>query len=155
MSKVIDRSDLSKLSQDDLEYLRVRGQLSPAEEAQYLSRTVTAPEGIPLDQRPNTGDVGPELDEERIARAVAADKAGIVPGATPAQPGQAVNTFGAVPPEQEEEDRLGPDDYEDADVGKKDLQRELQLRGIPYPSNASKAALIAILEEDDEDEDEA
>lgn len=149
MSKVIDRSDLSKLSQQDLEYLRVRGQLSPAEEQQYLSGSVvTAPEGIPLEQRPNTGDVGPELDDEAVARAVAADKAGINLGGTPAEPGQPVNVFGAVPQESTE-GRLDPDDYDDA--SKKELQAELRARDIPYPASANKQDLIDLLEDDDEE----
>ncbi len=151
MSKVIDRSDLSKLSQEDLEYLRVRGQLSPADEQQFLSDSVvTAPEGISLDQRVNTGDVGPELDEEAVARAVAADRAGINLGGTPAKPGQPVNVFGAVPPEPEDEG-LDPDDYEDA--SKKELQAELRARNIPFPTNANKPELIDLLEADDEDEE--
>jgi hypothetical protein len=151
MSKVIDRSDLNKLSTEDLEYLRARGQLSPAEEQEFLSdQTVTAPAGISLDQRANTGDVGPELDEEAVARAVAADRAGINLGGTPAAPGAPVNVFGAVPPDAEE--GLGPDDYEDA--SKKELQAELRSRGIPFPSNATKPDLVDLLEADDEDEDE-
>ncbi len=105
MSKVIDRSDLSKLSQEDLEYLRVRGQLSPAEEAEFYTGTVTAPEGIPLEDRPNTGDVGPEFDEDSVARAVEAEEAGINLGGTPAKPGQPVNTFGAVPPKKKGKQR--------------------------------------------------
>jgi hypothetical protein len=153
MSKVIDRSDLSKLSTEDLEYLRVRGQLTPAEEQQYLANSiVTSPEGIPFEDRPNTGDVGPVRDEEMTARKVAADRAGMVLGGTPAAPGQPVDTFGAVPPEVPEDERLGPDDYEDA--SKKELQTELRLRGIPFPSNANKERLTELLEEDDEDEED-
>lgn len=151
MSKVIDRSDLSKLSQEDLEYLRARGQLSSAEEQQYLSGSVvTAPEGIPLDQRVNTGDVGPELDDEAVARQVEADKAGINLGGTPAQPGAPVNVYGAVP--QASGDRLAPEDYDDA--SKKELQAELRAREIPFPSNATKQDLVDLLEDDDEDEGE-
>jgi hypothetical protein len=154
MSKVIDRSNLGQLSREDLEYLRVRGQLSSAEEAQYLEGSVVlAPQGIPLSQRPNTGDVGPELDEEAGARKVAADRAGMVLGSTPAAPGQPVNVHGAVPPEVPDEDEgLGPEDYEDA--SKKELQTELRSREIPYPSNATKPDLIDLLEADDENEEE-
>jgi hypothetical protein len=36
MSREIDTSDLKKLSQDDLKYLRDRGQLSPEQEAELL-----------------------------------------------------------------------------------------------------------------------
>lgn len=148
MSRIIDRSDLSQLSTEDLEYLRSRGQLSPAEEQTYLAdQTVTSPEGIPLSDRPNTGDVGPELDEEAVARAVAADKAGINLGGTPAAPGKPVNTFGAVP--EASGDRLEPDEYDDA--SKKELQAELRARDIPYPSNANKGELIELLEDDDEE----
>lgn len=150
MSKVIDRSDLSQLSREDLEYLRARGQLSPSEEQTYLSDSVvTAPEGISLDQRVNTGDVGTELDDEVVARRAAAERAGINLGGTPAKPGQPVNTFGAVPVE---EDRLGPEDYDDA--SKKELQAELRARNLPYPASANKAELVDLLEEDDEEEGE-
>lgn len=153
MSKVIDRSDLSKLSQEDLEYLRVRGQLTPTEEQAYVTSSLTAPEGIPFEDRPNTGDVGPVRDEQLAARRVAADRAGMVLGGTPAAPGQPVDTYGAVPPDVSEEDgRLGPDDYEDA--SKKELQQELRSRGLPFPGNANKDRLTELLEEDDEDEDE-
>lgn len=147
MSKTIDRSDLGYLSQEDLEYLRVRGQLSPAEEAQYLSDSVvTAPKGIPLEERTYTGDEGPEQDEERMARLAAADAAGINLGGTPAAPGAPVNVHGAVP---QASDRLGPDDYDDA--SKKELQAELKARGLGYPASANKGELIELLEDNDEE----
>lgn len=155
MSKTIDRSDLSQLSSEELEYLRARGQLTPQEELQYLGdSTVSAPEGMPLEQRPNTGDVGPELDEEVVARRVEADRAGIVPGATPAAPGAPVNVFGAVPQASQEDRLRTSEDYDDA--SKKELRREIQLRQQEGrdidspPGNATKQDLIDALEEDDE-----
>lgn len=147
MSKVIDRSDLSKLSKEDLEYLRERGQLSPSEEGQYLGDSVvTAPQGIPLEQRPNTGDVGPEFDEDAVARAVEADRAGILLGGTPAAPGAPVNVHGAVP----QMSHLGSGDYDNAT--KKELKAELDSRGVTYPSNANHDTLVRLLEEDDRGE---
>lgn len=57
MSKKIDRSDLSALSQEELIYLRDRGQLTPEQEREYLSDAPSGPPEAPsLDETPYVGD---------------------------------------------------------------------------------------------------
>jgi len=57
MSRKIDKSDLSSLSQEDLEYLRDRGQLTPDQERELLGDSQPqAPEAPSLDDTPYTGD---------------------------------------------------------------------------------------------------
>lgn len=66
MSKVVDKSDLSALEEDDIRYLQDRGLLTPAEEAEHGVIKVTrlgggADEASELGE--NTGDVGTVTDE--------------------------------------------------------------------------------------------
>jgi len=57
MSRDIDTSDLSALSKEDLEYLRVRGRLTPEQEEEYFGEEEPkAPEAPSLDDTPYTGD---------------------------------------------------------------------------------------------------
>lgn len=58
MSRDIDTSDLAALSQEDLEYLRVRGRLTPEQEAEFFGEEVEPQNNKPasLDDVPYTGD---------------------------------------------------------------------------------------------------
>lgn len=57
MSRDIDMSDLSALSKEDLEYLRVRGRLTPEQESEYFGdEAPEPPKGMSLDETPYTGD---------------------------------------------------------------------------------------------------
>lgn len=54
MSRDIDTSDLSVLSWEDLEYLRVRGRLTAEQEAEFLGAEAEAPTAAPMETY--TGD---------------------------------------------------------------------------------------------------
>jgi hypothetical protein len=57
MSRDIDTSDLSALSQEDLLYLQARGRLTPEQEQEFLGDVETsAPQAPSLDDTPYTGD---------------------------------------------------------------------------------------------------
>lgn len=58
MSRKVDRSDLSALSGEDLEYLRARGQLTPDQEKELLgdAEQPKAPEAPSLEDTEYTGD---------------------------------------------------------------------------------------------------
>lgn len=57
MSRKVDTSDLSQLSEEDLRYLQSRGRLTPEQEREYLGEQENkAPEAPSLEETPYTGD---------------------------------------------------------------------------------------------------
>lgn len=66
MAREIDLSNgLDSLSEEDLAYLRDRGRLTPDQERELLGGIEpNPPEARPLSETPNTGDTGPEDEEQ-------------------------------------------------------------------------------------------
>lgn len=59
MAREVDKSDLDSLSEEDLIYLRDRGQLTAEQEEEYLGGIVAeAPQAPPIEETPHVGDVG-------------------------------------------------------------------------------------------------
>lgn len=78
MSRDIDTSDLSALSDEDLEYLRVRGRFSAEEEAELFGEEVRPPpQATPLEETPYTGDentlAAVQTEQEGNAATLSAD----------------------------------------------------------------------------------
>ena len=71
MSRDIDTSDLSALSQDDLEYLRVRGRLTAEQEAEYFGE-----EPEPQNNKPQSLDDVPYVGDENTLASVQTEEEG-------------------------------------------------------------------------------
>lgn len=136
MSRKVDKRELRSLGKKDLEYLRDRGRLSPEEEVRYLGGSkASAPQAPPIDEVPNTGDVG----------------------ANPPDGGKAAPT-GAEAGDGEEVEPI-TENYDDYKVD--ELIGEVKRRNADReddekvrPESTKKQDIIDALEEDDEENGE-
>lgn len=145
MSREVDKSDLSSLSEEDIQYLQDRAQLTPEQEEEYGVVKPTRLGGGMSEQAelgPNIGDVG-TADESPIVGGVGT-KAEPVPVIQPDLLGSAAEEGG------------DPSAYTDVpyeEWPKKTLQQEIDVRnagGSNIRKTGTVAELAAALREDDE-----
>ena len=138
MSRDIDTSDLSKLSKEDLVYLRDRGRLTPEQERELLGGiNPEPPQGRSIADTPNTGDV---------------DVNNTNPDKRQGKPDSENTQVGASGEEL-------PDSYEDWKVAQ--LEAEIDARNSERedddkisPASGRKDDLIAALAADDAEQEE-
>lgn len=141
MSKTIDTSaGYGGLSEDDLKYLAQRDDLDAAAELISRGGDVDQSAEVPIDQVANTGNANTAGEtiadlEARLERMRAEQ---------------------AVEEDEDDEDRLGPDDYASAsndmlrtEIVKRNEERENDEDFEPLSIDGKKADLIATLEADD------
>lgn len=141
MSKTIDLSKgLEAVSDDDLLYLAQRDHPGTDEELAARGLNIDGSKQTPLDQLPNTGNANTAGDTIESLEAKLAQM----------RAEQAVD--------EDDEDRLGPDDY--ADATNDDLRTEIVRRNEDRPDDdqlslgGKKADLIAELERSDAESDD-
>lgn len=138
MSRDIDTSDLSKLSEADLKYLRDRGRLTPEQERELLGGiNPEPPSGRSLEKTPHTGDVNVNRTNP-------------------------TNRSGKPDPDTTKVGLSGedlPENYEDWKVAQ--LEKEIEARNSEreedsyiVPASGRKDDLIAALAEDDADQEQ-
>ena len=127
MSKKLDLTDPSKLSQEDLKWAAQFGLLTVEQRHRYIDGYTG--EGHTFDQ---LGNLKPQRSE-----------VGEATSPTPA------------PSQTDEDDESDVnEDSEYSDLTKDELKEELDKRDIEYKSNAKKAELVALLDENDEEDED-
>lgn len=156
MSRQIDTSDPSKLSDEDKAYLAQRGELSTDVMSVQEQQALLSPDYIPLPQRANTGDVNSaNLSVEQLEKMLEEARA----KQDAVKPKELLKPEGeeAATADEEEDDGTIAPPYDQYTRGQ--LLAEIEERNADRaeedeisPEDNKKASLISALEADDSEE---